>query len=211
MQKIDFKRTLKDCYGPARGRFVEVDVPPLQFVMIDGSGDPNTAAAYTQALSWLYPVSYGAKFAAKQHLGRDYVVPPLEGLWWADDPRDFVVRNKENWHWTMMIMLPDFVTPDLYDTAVAKARKKLGAPPATLRRAALNEGTCLQTLHIGSYDDEGPTLARLHDQEMPDRAVTFNGPHHEIYLGDPRRTAPERLKTILRQPVRPVDADKLAS
>lgn len=173
----------------------------MQFVKIDGKGDPNTAPAYRQAIEWLYSVSYAMKFAAKASKGKDYVVPPLEGLWWADDPADFVARRKERWRWTMMIVAPDFVDPMLFDAAVEKSGKKLGAAPESLRFERLKEGTVLQTLHVGSYDDDGPTLARLHDEEMPSRGLTFAGPHHEIYLSDARKTAPAKLRTILRQPV----------
>ncbi|MVA96681.1 hypothetical protein GN330_05395 [Nitratireductor sp. CAU 1489] len=202
MDKIDFKRTLKALYRPPAGEWVEVDVPRLCYVMIDGVGDPNSSGDYRRAVEWLYAVSYAAKFAAKTSLGKDYVVPPLEGLWWADDPRSFIDRRKEEWRWTMMIMAPDFVDKGLFEGAVAKASRKFGARPESLRLAPLEEGLCLQTLHIGSYDDEGPALARLHGELMPSRGYEFSGPHHEIYLGDPRKVEPSKLKTILRQPVR---------
>ena len=120
------------------------------------------------------------------------------------DPKSFLTRAKGEWRWTMMIMVPDFVTLDNFGDAVAKAGKKLGQPPESLRLEPYAEGLSLQTLHIGSYDEEGPVLERLHDEVMPARAMAFNGPHHEIYLSDPRKTEPARLKTILRQPVRPV-------
>lgn len=202
MIKIDFKKTLAGLYTAPVGRFVEIDVPTLGFVKIDGKGDPNTSPAYRQAIEWLYPVSYALKFAAKG-IGKDYVVPPLEGLWWADDPADFVARRKDRWRWTMMIMAPDFIAPPLFEAAVEKTRRKLGDTPSSLRLETLAEGRSLQTLHVGSYDDEGPALARLHDEVMPAQGLTFAGPHHEIYLSDPRKTAPARLKTILRQPVKP--------
>ena len=133
MAKIDFKKTLKTLYGAPKGRFARVDVPMLRYVMVDGRGDPNTAPAYKTAIEWLYPVSYAMKFASKRELGKDYVVPPLEGLWCADDPADFVARRKDRWRWTMMTMVPDFVGQDLYEAALAKTRTKLGEPPATLR------------------------------------------------------------------------------
>ena len=202
MGKIDFKKTLAKLYTAPTDRFVPVEVPTLTFVKVDGAGDPNTAPAYKQAIEWLYPVSYALKFAAKG-LGKDYVVSPLEGLWWADDPADFVARRKDRWRWTMMIMAPDFIDAPLFDAAVAKTRKKLGDAPPSLRLEPLTEGRSLQIMHIGSYDDEGPTLARLHDDVMPAEGLSFAGPHHEIYLGDPRKTAPARLRTILRQPVKP--------
>ena len=204
-EKLDYKKTLKAFFQPPVGAFVEVDLPEMRFVMVDGTGDPNTAAAYRAAVEWLYSVSYAMKFSSKNELDRDYVVPPLEGLWWADDPADFVLRNKERWNWTMMIMVPDFVTQEMFSAAREKAEQKLGTAPETARLTSYREGRCLQTMHIGSYDDEGPTLARLHDEIMPQSELTFNGPHHEIYISDPRRIAPSRLKTVLRQPVRPVE------
>ncbi|MCA6115756.1 GyrI-like domain-containing protein [Bradyrhizobium sp. WSM 1738] len=202
MDKIDFKKKLSKLYSAPADSFAIVDVPVMQFVKIDGKGDPNSEPSYKRAIERLYAVSYAIKFGAKAKLGKDYVVPPLEGLWWADDPDDFVRRWKHRWQWTMMIMVPDFVDRTLYDAAVAKSRDKLGEPPESLRLESLDEGRCLQTLHIGSYDDEGPVLARLHNEIMPAQGLTFAGPHHEIYLSDPRKVAPEKLKTILRQPVR---------
>lgn len=201
MDKIDFKKKLATLYSAPKGSFAFVDVPAMTFVKIDGKGDPNRDPAYKRTIEWLYSVSYAMKFAAKLNPGKDYVVPPLEGLWWADDPDDFVRRRKHRWQWTMMIMVPDFIERSHYEAAVAKTRDKLGEPPVSLRLESLNEGRCLQTLHVGSYDDEGPTLARLHNEIMPAERVTFAGAHHEIYLSDPRKTTPEKLKTILRQPV----------
>lgn len=201
MDKIDFRRTLP-AYQATR-TIEQIDVPAMRFVMVDGAGNPNAAPAYQRAIEWLYSTSYALKFSAKAALGTDYVVPPLEGLWWADNPADFTARSKDNWRWTMMIMAPDILTEAMFAAAVAKARQKLGDPPNTLRLARHNEGQSLQVLHVGSYDDEGPILAQLHDVEMPARGLTFNGHHHEIYLSDARRTAPAKLRTILRQPVRP--------
>jgi hypothetical protein len=203
MDKDDFKKTMKALYDAPKGRFVKIDVPKLSYVMVDGRGNPNSVPSYKTAVEWLFSVSYAMKFAAKREVGRDYVVPPLEGLWWADDPVDFTARRKDAWLWTMMMMAPDFVGREIYKAAVAKTHDKFGVPPGTLRLENLTEGSCLQTLHIGSYDDEGPILAKLHDELMPTDKLTFNGKHHEIYLSDPRRTPAEKLKTILRQPVRP--------
>ncbi len=202
MEKIDFKKTLASLYKAPKGEFVLVDVPDMQFVKVDGQGDPNTDPAYRRAIEWLYSASYAMKFAVRAASGRDYVVPPLEGLWSADDAEDFVARRKHLWRWTMMIMVPDFVDRAHFDAALEKAAGKLGEPPASLRLEHLHEGLCLQTLYVGSYDDEGPILNKLHNEIMPARGVTFAGPHHEIYLSDARRTAPEKLKTLLRQPIK---------
>ena len=202
LEKIDFKKALKPLYNPPTGTFVTVDVPEMNFVKMDGQGDPNSAPAYRLAVEWLYGISYAMKFAARAALGKDYVVPPLEGLWWADDASDFIAGGKDRWKWTMMIMVPDFITRDMFDDAVAKTAKKLGPVPQNLRLELYAEGLSLQTLHLGAYDEEGPVLARLHDEVMPTSGLTFNGLHHEIYLSDPRKTEPSKLKTILRQPVK---------
>ncbi|ODT79219.1 MAG: hypothetical protein ABS76_20345 [Pelagibacterium sp. SCN 64-44] len=204
MEKLDFRKTMKALYAPTNRHFAPVVVPALRFLMVDGQGDPNVSPAYADAVQWLYGASYAAKFGVKAARGIDYVVPPLEGLWSSDDPADFVARRKDRWRWTMMIMLPEWVDGPILEAAFAKTEKKLGTRPASLRVEMYEEGQCLQALHIGSYDDEGPLLAELHERVMPKSGLTFAGPHHEIYLGDPRRTAPEKLRTILRQPVRPI-------
>jgi len=201
-EKIDFKKALKPLYAPPVGTFVQVEAPPLSYLMVDGAGDPNTTAAYREAVEWLYSVSYPLKFMSKKELGRDYAVMPLEGLWWAEDMSTFISREKEKWS-PMMIVQPDWITPQMVDVAAAKASAKRGKPPESLRLETLHEGLCVQTMHLGSYDDEGPVLARLHDEYLPKNVLVETGHHHEIYIGDPRKTAPERLKTILRQPVRP--------
>lgn len=202
MTKLDLKKLHRQLFDPPATDFVELVVPKFNFVMVDGAGDPNSSAEYATAVEWLFSVSYAMKFAAKKALGQDYGVPPLEGLWWADDPGTFVRREKDQWRWTMMIMAPDFVTAELFEQGVAKSLTKRKDRPQSLRFEPYEEGRALQIMHIGSYDDEGPTLKRLHEEVMPARGVTFNGAHHEIYLSDPRKTAPEKLKTVLRQPVR---------
>nr|WP_281861330.1 GyrI-like domain-containing protein [Salana multivorans] len=204
---VKVRLTDLDSYGARRGAFREVEVPRLAYLMVDGHGDPNTSAAYADALAALYPVAYSLKFASKAELGRDYVVPPLEGLWWAEDLAWFTsARDKSRWEWTMMLLVPDWLSPEMVEAAVARvAAKDARAVPARLadvRFDSLTEGLCVQTLHVGTYDDEAPVLARLHREVLPAAGLEPTGAHHEIYLGDPRRTAPERLRTILRQPVR---------
>ena len=176
----------------------------MQFLMIDGCGDPNTAAAYRASIEALYSVAYKLKFMSKKELDRDYVVPPLEGLWWADDMQAFAEeRDTNQWQWTMMIMVPEWISRDMVERARAAAGEKqeLTALPA-MRFADYDEGLSVQIMHIGSYDDEGPTLETMHKEFMPAHNLTFGGKHHEIYLSDPRRVSPEKLKTVLRQPVR---------
>ena len=200
--KYDIRSASPELYAPPRD-FVLVDVPTLRFVKVDGAGDPNTAPAYGLAVQWLYGVSYGMKMPSKS-AGKDYVVPPLEGLWWADRPEAFTADRRDEWRWTMMIAVPDFVDESLYASAVEKAGKKLGAVPVTLRFEPYEEGLAVQIMHVGSYAEEAPTIKRLHEVFLPAHGLKENGPHHEIYLGDPRKTVPEKLKTILRQPVRRV-------
>lgn len=201
MENYDVKIALKHLYAPKATDFVEVDVPTMSYLMVDGHGDPNTATAYAEAIEALYSVSYACRFAAKAELGRVHTVGPLEALWWADDPADFVSRTKANWNWTAMIAQPEWITPELVERGIAK---KPVAASSLIRLASLTEGRSVQILHVGSYDDEGPTLARLHDEYLPQHGLTFNGHHHEIYLSDARRVEPAKLRTVLRQPVRAV-------
>ncbi|MEE9315102.1 MAG: GyrI-like domain-containing protein [Rhizobiaceae bacterium] len=203
MEKTDIKKQLKELYKPTHKNFSIVDVPELQFVMIEGIGKPE-GEAYAAAIPWLYSVAYPIKFIAKKKLAKDFVVGPLQGLWWADDMGDFVNGNRDRWRWQMMITLPDWVGEELFEEGVAKASTKLGDRPDSFRLEKFTEGKCVQILHIGSYADEAPTIARMHNEFIPENGLALTGHHHEIYLSDPRRVAPEKLKTILRQPVREV-------
>jgi hypothetical protein len=205
MSKIDFKKELKHLYRPSSKEFVVVDVPPMNFLMIDGHGDPNTAQEYQDAVETLYAVAYKLKFTSKKELGKDYVVPPLEGLWWAEDMEAFTAaRDKSAWDWTMMIMQPEWITQEMVEEAVKQVEKK-GLPALSkLRPETYHEGLAVQILHIGPYDDEGPTIAKMHQEFMPENGYEPAGKHHEIYLSDPRKVAPEKLKTVLRQPVRKI-------
>ena len=203
MTKVDLKKQLKHLYQPSAKEFVVVDVPPMQFLMIDGHGDPNTAQEYQDALEALYAVAYTLKFASKKALKTDTVVPPPEGLWWAEDMEVFTASSdKSTWDWTMMIMQPEWVTQKMFEEAVAQVEKKKN-PPALprLRLETYGEGLAVQIMHIGPYDAEGPTIARMH-AFIAENGYEPAGKHHEIYLSDPRRTAPEKMKTVLRQPVR---------
>ncbi|MDR6988590.1 hypothetical protein J2Y66_003094 [Paenarthrobacter nitroguajacolicus] len=205
--KIDFKKQVPS-YSAKHGRFSIVTVPSLQFLMIDGHGDPNTSQAYRDALTTLYPVAYKLKFFSKNELGRDYGVMPLEALWWADDMESFTsARDKSQWDWTLMTMVPDWITLEHFETARDVTAKKGEAPALeALRLETFDEGMSVQTLHRGSYDDEAPVLEEMHNSFIPGQSLVMTGRHHEIYLSDPRRTAPEKLKTILRQPVRQGEA-----
>ncbi len=204
MTKVDFKKEFKQLYQPSTADFVVLNVPAMQFLMVDGQGDPNRAPEYKAAVETLYAVSYKLKFMSKQELDRDYTVLPLEGLWWADDMDSFTdKRDKSLWYWTMMIRVPDWLSADWVERAkqVAGEKKKLPAL-GDLKFEDYDEGLSVQIMHIGSYDDEAPTLDRLHHEFIPSNNLAFNGKHHEIYLSDARRVAPEKLRTVLRQPVR---------
>lgn len=206
MAKLDFKKQDKALYSGEVGQWQTIEVPRMCFLMVDGRGDPN-GPAYAAALSAIYPLAYTIKFAAKAD-DADFVVPPLEALWWADDPTAFVRGERSEWQWTAMIRMPALVSPeklaaakDSYQAKQGKRKQPDEAPIDSVRLEDLNEGTCLQTLHIGPYKDEAAILAELHERVMPEMGLTFNGPHHEVYLSDPRRVPPEKLKTVLRQPV----------
>jgi hypothetical protein len=199
--KVDFKRELGEFYTARRSPAV-VEVPELAFVMIDGHGDPDTSGEYRDAVSALFSVSYAARFALKRAGVIDFGVMPLEGLWWAADMSAFSSGDKSAWEWTMLIMQPDEVTADVL--ADAKVRAAAKAPAAALERLRLErfaEGLAAQVLHLGPYSAEGPVIASLH-AFIAGQGRELAGKHHEIYLGDPRRSAPEKLKTIIRQPMR---------
>lgn len=193
-------------YRARRGVFSVVEVPPLVHLTVEGRGDPNTSPAYREALEALYPVAYTLRFLGRD-LGHDHPVKPLEALWWSDDMAVFTTaRDRARWRWALMIRMPDWVTAEHLEAARASAatkKKQEAVSPAlaAVRLQPLEEGLCVQTLHVGSYDDEGPVLAEMHDVVIPGQGLRMSGRHHEIYLNDPRRTAPERLRTILRQPV----------
>jgi len=204
MEKVDFKKKLKDLYNPSTKEVSLVDVPEMNFVMIDGSGDPNTAQEYQEAIEVLYSISYAIKFMIKKNQEIDYGVMPLEGLWWTDDMSQFSIDNKDIWKWTAMIMQPEFVTPVLFqDACLQVERKKKKLKISKTRFQSIHEGKSAQIMHIGPFSDEGPTIQKIHSF-VKEQGYTFDGllqKHHEIYLNDFRKTAPDKMKTIIRQSV----------
>jgi len=203
MTKTDLKKTWTELYNPSAKVVSIVDVPALSFLMIDGAGDPNTAPAYVEALEVLYGVSYTLKFTLKKRGETpDYTVMPLEGLWWSDDMDSFLMGRKDQWLWTAMIMQPDFITAEQVQEAAEELRRKKD-PPALgkLRFERFAEGLSAQIMYFGPYSAEAPTIERLH-RFIEENGYVRAGKHHEIYLGDPRRTAPEKLKTVIRQPMK---------
>lgn len=204
MDKLDLKKTYKALYSPSAKNFTIIEIPPLQYIMVDGHGDPNTAPVYVEAIQTLYSLAYTLKFHVKKTLGRDYTVMGLEGLWWVPNMEDFSTSRKSDWDWTMMILQPDFITPDLLDEAKAQAAAKGKAPlAAKTRLETYHEGTSVQVMYFGPYADEGPTIARMHAFAI-DQGYVLSGKHHEIYMSDARRVSPEKNKTIIRQPIRKI-------
>jgi len=202
MANYDIKKELKHLYRPSKAKFSIVDVPEMRFLMVDGEGDPNTAQAYQEALEALYSVAYTIKFTLKQDpQTEDYVVPPLEGLWWVEDVAQFTMADKDAWSWTMMVVQPEWVTPETVEEARVEAGRKKDLPALSgLRFEPYYEGLAVQILYLGPWADEGPTIARMHTF-AEEQGYALQGKHHEIYLSDPRRTAPEKLKTVIRQPI----------
>ena len=202
MDKIDYKKELKHLYKPSTKDVAIVEVPTMNFLMVDGEGDPNTAPAFQDAVEVLYQVSYTLKFMVKKgDIGVDYGVMPLEGLWWADDMSSFSVENKAGWKWTLMIMQPEFVVLEMVHQAIDQVRlKKDPVALPLLKYEAFEEGRAAQVMHIGPFSDEGPTVEKLHTF-IDESAGKRRGKHHEIYLSDIRRANPEKWKTVLRQPM----------
>jgi hypothetical protein len=206
MSPFDLAKSLHPLYAPPKGRCVIVEVPELAFLMIDGHGDPNTSEPYQDAIQALYSAAYTLKFTLKKtDPERDFKVAPLEGLWWADEDAPTMAElqsDRDAWNWTMMIAVPDAVTAGEVAAALEAAARRRELPAAPLLRLErFDEGLAAQTMHVGPYAEEAPTIERLHDF-VAAQGYELRGRHHEIYLGDPRRTAPERLKTVVRHPVR---------
>ena len=201
MRKLDLKKELKPLYSPSAREVVQVDVPALRFLMIDGRGDPNTSRRYAEAVEALFSVSYRVKFAVRKRApGIDYAVMPLEGLWWSDDMSSFTANDRSQWKWTMMIAQPDFVDEAAIRAAVEQVRQKKQTPALDeLRLESFTEGRCAQTLHVGPFSEEGPTIQRVH-AFIHERSRLI-GKHHEVYLSDVRRADPARWRTIIRQPM----------
>lgn len=202
MTKVDFKKELRQLYKPSPKEVVVVDVPEMNFLMIDGVGDPNTAQEYKDAIEALYSVSYALKFMVKKgESAIDYAVMPLEGLWWVDDMTQFSMENKDAWKWTAMIMQPEYVTEGVVNEALRQVEKKKNPSALSkIRFESFHEGLSAQIMHIGPYSAEGPTIERLHNF-IKENGYELRGKHHEIYLSDPRRSAPEKMRTVIRQPM----------
>jgi len=197
-KKVDLRGKLKYLYSPSAKEAQTVDVPKFNFIMVDGKGDPN-AGEFADAISALYGLSFTLKFTIKKKTAVDYPVMALEALW-GDASGVFDASDRKGWSWTAMIMQPEFVDSKLYRSAVEEVRKKKDLKSlGKARLEAFHEGLSAQIMHIGPYSAEAPTIERLHEY-IKDSGGMPRGRHHEIYLGDPRRAAPSKLRTILRQP-----------
>lgn len=202
MARIDLKKTLKELYQPSATEPALVTVPELTYFMIDGAGDPNGNPAFEAATQALYALSFTLKFAQKKSGGEDYTVMPLEGLWWADDMEAFIRGDRAQWLWTLMIAQPVPPSAGEFAQLQVQTEQKKGLPEVgRVRLEQFGEGLCAQIMHRGPYATECETITRLH-AFIVENGCELAGKHHEIYLGDPRRVAPEKLKTVLRQPVR---------
>ena len=204
MDKLDLKQTLKPLYRPSAKEVGQVEVPIMNYLMIDGSGDPNTSQEYADAVAALFAVAYTIKFMVKKGaLAIDYGVMPLEGLWWANDMSKFTTEDKSNWLWTMMIAQPSLVSQAMVDAAIAEVKKKKNpAAIPRLRFAPYAEGSCAQIMHIGPFSAEGPSIEKVH-RFIEDSGHQRRGKHHEIYLSDITKADPAKWKTIIRQPISP--------
>ena len=205
--KVDWKKKWKHLYKPPTGKVVLVEVPEIQYLMVEGHGDPNISQEYKDTFGIIYPVAYTLKFMSKGK-GKDYVVMPPEALWWADDMNDFLTGNKDNWNWLSIMMIPNNITEEMFNEAVEQVRtKKADELPPTfskLRFEKYNEGKAAQIMHIGPFSEEHENIMKIH-QFIKEQGGSFDGKvwgqyHHEIYLSDPRRAKPERMKTVIRQP-----------
>lgn len=198
MDKVDLKKELKELYSPSPKKIGIVDVPDMNFLMIDGEGAP-ASPQYLASIQTLYPIAYALKFMVKKATALDYSVMPLEGLWWADDMTQFSADRKDEWKWRSMIMQPKHVTQSDFEAALEQVRTKNLPAIHKVRFESFHEGNAAQIMYIGPFSAEGATIQEIH-AAIKASGHQLSGKHHEIYLNDPSRTAPEKLKTILRQP-----------
>lgn len=201
--KFDVKKEFSSLYAPKNQEFTLIDIPSMRYLSISGEGAPESSG-FSEAIEALYSTAYPVKFISQAATGKDYVVPPLEGLWWANDPAVFASNHRDSWKWTLLSFIPEWVTEEHVQAAISKAVSKGKQLAQKICIVELTEGISYQALFIGSFAGEGPILKRLHHTLMPQNNLTFNGLHHEIYLSDFRKTESDKLRTILRQPVRPL-------
>ena len=211
MMAFDFKKEYREYYMPKNKPGI-VTVPSMNYIAVRGSGDPNTEGGdYKAAIGLLYAIAFTIKMSKKgSHRIKgyfDYVVPPLEGFWWQDGIKGIDYAHKENFHWISVIRLPDFVTENDFRWAVEEATKKKKQDFSKVEFLTIEEGLCVQCMHTGPYDDEPATVSTMHEflqQQGYELDITDKRLHHEIYLSDARRVAPEKLRTVIRHPIKEV-------
>jgi len=196
-----FHKRLKELYQPPKNRFTMVDVPEIRFAVIDGKGDPK-GDDYAEAVKWLYSLVHLVKPQVKERMGKNFVEPPLECLFWADKEKDSLRKKKNKLNWRLMVVFVDWITQKQFRDAVAKAEKKLGPAPKTLRLETIHEGKCVQIMHVGDPGEIASVCDKLYHEFLPEQNLAPTGYHHEIYLNDPARTAPDKLRTVIRQAVK---------
>jgi hypothetical protein len=196
-----FHERLRELYLPPENQFTMIDVPEIRYAMIDGAGNPESPE-FKAAAKWLYSLVHIVKPYMKERMGKNFADPPLEYQFWADDERDFIAGNKEKWHWRVMVVFTDWISQERFDDAVDAVEKKLGSPPQTLRMENITEGKSVQITHIGDYEGIKSLCENLYQDFLPKNNLVPNGYYHEIYLNDPSRTAPEKRRIVIRQPVK---------
>lgn len=196
-----FHERLRELYLPPENEFSLIDVPEIRFAAIDGEGPPESEAC-AEAVKWLFAIVHIVRPFVKERMGKNFVNPPLEVLYWADDPEDFAQGNKDKWRWRVMIVFTDMITDQHFEEAVAKVEIKRGPRPEALRLVHMHEGKSIQIMHIGDYANVANVCQKLYGDYMPAHNLKPNGYYHEIYLNDPQRTAPEKRKVVIRQPVK---------
>jgi hypothetical protein len=202
MKKLDLRKELRHLYHPPVQEVSLVKVPRFNFLMVDGAGDPNTSKEFQDAIQALFALSYTVKFMVKKEKKIDFPVMALEGLWWSEDMSAFILEQKDRWKWTLMMMQPDVVTKTMIKKAVKTVQTKKEIPAlGSVRFAPFAEGLSAQIMHIGPFSGEGPTIAKVHTF-VREHGYELAGKHHEIYLSDLRRVRPEKMKTVIRQPIK---------
>ncbi len=195
-----FHDRLRELYMPPQHQFSVVDVPEIRYVVIEGQSDPENRDN-VNAAKWLFSIAHIVKPLVKEKMGKNFVEPPLEYLFWADNDRDFIEGNKSNWKWRAMSVMIDWISREQFAQAVSKVEDKLGPPPESLNLLNLYEGKCVQIMHVGDYKEIFAVCNTLYNQYLPENNLKPNGYYHEIYLNDPSRTAPHKRKVVIRQPV----------
>ena len=202
MNVEEFHQRLKELYLPPANQFTLVNIPEIHYVAIDGKGHPESTD-FKSAVKWIFSVVHCLKPLAKDRMGKNFVEPPLECLFWADSKKDFVSRNKNKWKWrVMVVVIPQWIPTQAFQDAIKKTEKHLGTPHKTLRFQSLHEGESVQILHVGDYANIPTVCNKLYGEFLPKNCLRPNGYYHEIYLNDPSRVASEKRKIVIRQPVR---------